>query len=178
MLKILILISSLVFICYAVFVFSEPSRNQAVDHVLERTANQLKQRFGLETIGTGGSASEGKESMIGIEFQIKRSLSFNEARKMIIESANLLLNNINSDKYLSSYLSEVPFTQKNIEITIYISGKNHERIFDPDITLVSFDNGKITFKTLDPEDHYKYKSRIVETYEEALQKLKDENRKL
>lgn len=172
MLKILIGLISFAVILFSFNYFSEPTKDQMINDILEKTANQLQKKYGIEAIGTGGSEDNGKETLIGIDFRIYHPLAIKEARKMILDSVKILLENINNNENLKNHLVETPFPRNRVDITIYIS-KNHEEVLDPEITLVSFYKDKVVYRTLDPEDSFKYKSRITETYEEALQKLKE-----
>lgn len=146
-------------------------RVHVIGTILKNTSSQLEKQYGLHAIGTGGSVNQdNKSTMIGIDFRIYQPLTRDEARKLILASAELLLKNLNQEEKIKNCVCELPFPYKNIQIAIYISYPDKTKPFDPEIATVSFAKGIVSYKTLDP-DIRAYKSRIEETYEEALQKL-------
>lgn len=148
-----------------------PDRVHIIGRIREKTSVQLQKQYGLYAVGTGSSVKDNKSTMIGIHFKIYQSLTMDEARKLIIASAELLLQNVNQDEKIKNCVCEYPFPYKNINVAIFIAYPDQTKPLDPEIATVSFVNGIVTYKTLDP-DTRAYKSKTRETYEEALQKLR------
>lgn len=61
---------------------------------------------------------------------------------------------------------------KDIDLAIFIIPLNGD-VIDPDIVVVSLEDDGVVYRTKDPDNEFKYKSEVVESYEEALQKVKE-----
>ena len=81
---------------------------------------------------------------------------------------------INANKELRPKLKNYPFTSNEIEITLFVINSNGLEIYDPFIGVATAMDNELIFKTIDPVDTIKYKSKFVEKYEEAL-KIINEN---
>ena len=77
---------------------------------------------------------------------------------------------INNDKDIKEYLKDFPFTYKNLTIHLNFYDKTGESLTDGHLTYCFLHNGKIVLCSL-KEDYYA-KEKIIETYEEALEKIK------
>lgn len=154
-------------------VYDVPSPHQKTLHaMLNRFINHVEKNFDLELSAFGGSNEDHKTACIGVGFTSRTKKSKDECRKLIIEITDIFLFYINDDKELAKYLLHNPFTFKDINLDIFIIPLN-KNVVDPDIGIASLLGGEIVYKTDDPNNEFRYKSRIIESYEEALQKVKE-----
>jgi len=148
-----------------------PPADIALHSVIKKTVEELKRKYQLSLIGTGGSGDDNEITMSSISFELAHSMSQEECRKVILDCAQLFLKEINSDAQLTPYLSVKPFGYKNIEVLIFMSHPDRSRPLHPSISVVSLTDGIIKYRTVNPENTYEYKSVVRETYEEALRKV-------
>lgn len=149
------------------------SEKQIIAHkVIYKTAKILLERHQLKYIGMLEEGDANFYKRIGIHFQILRVLDKDEGRKILMDSIEVLLNEINSDLNLKPYLNEYPFTVNNIEIEIFTYFPDAKFAYYPNIGIFSLNRGQIKFLSLPAEKSYGYASREVETYEEALKIIK------
>lgn len=138
-----------------------------MNEVVNTSIKQLNERYGLISVGRGGSEKDYKSNREFIAFKINRKLTIEEARILIIEIVELLLNNINNNTEINHFLYNNPFTYKNIETVVYIYDKGSDT-FHPNIGLVSLTRrGTINFVTYEPNTEYEYATDVEEPYEEA-----------
>ncbi|CDR34241.1 hypothetical protein [Criblamydia sequanensis] len=131
--------------------------------------------YGLKCIGSGGSLMYNVKKL-SMEFQHKGILNKNELRKLLIELTDLFLEEINNNEEIRPYLENYPFTPKNIDITIYIRDSQNQRVFYPNLCVASSLYGKLLFHTNDEANPIApFYTTEEETYEEALEKLKQYN---
>lgn len=93
---------------------------------------------------------------------------------MILEYLDEFLVDINANEKLRPYLATYPFTVKNVELDIYYSDPKGYHFYDPYIGVVSIEEGIVCYRTYDKEDKSPYKAKIKETYEEALEIIKQD----
>ena len=141
--------------------------------ILSEYSNEMKEKYGLFTIGSGGALMEDIKEL-DLHFEGVKKLTIPEARKLYVTIIEDLINKVNNDKKARPYLHDYPFTQKNANIMIAFF-KSHpftiqNRMNDGFITLIFISRGNICYNIYDPtKDEYK---RLVtiheEPYEEAL----------
>jgi hypothetical protein len=146
-------------------------REKVVGTAVEHIQRCIEKKHHLKMIGIGSSQKDHKQTMIGLSFQKRQILTKNDCRKLIIECTEEILNLIHEDENLQKHLAFSPFSVENLEIRIFIVTPEGGDVFDPDIEVVSLINGIIAYKTVNPENHYQFKSTEKETYQEALQIL-------
>ena len=61
---------------------------------------------------------EGVINNLGILFQVKRKLSIEQAREILVDCVQEFLTEINSNEEIRPYLENFPFTSKNIHIAL------------------------------------------------------------
>jgi hypothetical protein len=130
----------------------------------------LNNRNQLHYIGIVEAADKQHYKKIGLEFELFRVVSKDEARKILIDSAEELLKEINSSPQLQPYLQPSPFTIANIEISIYIRHPDGNLVYHPDLGILSLRRGIIRYSTDTPEMRHKYGfyTEEKESYEDAL----------
>ncbi len=83
---------------------------------------------------------------------------------------------INSDEDIRPYLSQYPYKIENIEIDIYIYGKNHEQKKHPEISIMGLYKGNIRYFTQDKEISDRYITKQSETFKQALHRLREQGK--
>ena len=147
-----------------------------VGEILAKTTKIIKARYpSIQPSGTGISMPGGPVRKLGLSFDANGPFTKEYIRKLIIEFAQELLHQINSNEKFRPHLIKYPFTIENVQIIIYNCDKKGEEVFDPEIGVADITLGNLSFCTYDPESEYcKTKNEFNETYAEALELLKKE----
>lgn len=141
---------------------------EKLNSIINNSIKQLNKRYGVTSIGRGGSEKDDKSFRESISFSLNSKLTKDEARILIIEIIELLLHDINNTKEITHFLFNVPYTYKNLQIRVFIYSKDGSDTFHPDIGLVSLTRrGNVNFVTYEPNTNYDYATDIEEPYEEA-----------
>jgi len=102
-------------------------------------------------------------------FNYESTATISEARRLILDAVEVIIESARSVKEFEEYLLNPPFTEKHIMFCI----KFHKPIdvsgYNSQIQLASFSFGKLRYKIWN-EEAYRYVSVHEETYEEALQR--------
>jgi hypothetical protein len=159
--------------CFAVmlYAFEHKENRRTFDKIANsitiKTADQLEQKYGVVGSGFGLSAPEGKVKKMILDLRIYHILTFDEARKLLVNCVEEYIFEINNNPEIQSFLEEVPFTKNQVEVGLFILSEDGGEIFDPNVAVASLYKGEIEYNTNDPINKYKYKNTIVESYEEA-----------
>ena len=146
-----------------------PSEQEKIENaIIAQTAKQLKIEKKLSPAGFGGSDIEGQE-FLEISFQYFQPLNIEQAREFVIYSAQVFLNNLSNDKRLQSLIKK-PYTMGNIQIVVYIYNPDYSKLEPPNVGLVELIRNKIIYS------YGNFEKVHEETYEEALEKLKDKEK--
>jgi hypothetical protein len=173
---ILIPIISWIFISSVNVEYVIPEYEKISDRITAITAQSLRRKYQLDPIGSGGSMMHDVE-MLALSFNCYRPLSIDESRKLIISCANEYLRSINDNEEIRPYLHNYPFTEQNIQVTIFVyEDSNFTKINPGQVSSLSTLNGKIRYKTRSAEDQYKRETLHQETYEEAVCIVKEQGR--
>ena len=130
-------------------------------------AEKLSKRHKMDVSGTIGGLAN-CINILGLSFDILGPLSKEQLRIILVDCVEEFINTINANEELRPHLKNYPFTPHEIEIKLFIVDKNRKDIYDPHISTASAYNGKLSYKTTDPYDDFKFKNKFTETYEEAL----------
>ena len=117
-----------------------------------------------------GSCEAGGENYytkVGMHFQIFRPLTKNEGRKMLLEIAQVLLNELNLNSQLEPYLKPYPFNIDNIRLVLIAYYPDRTKVYHPDILTFSLSRGTIYYVTDIPELKYQHHTEESESFEEA-----------
>jgi hypothetical protein len=87
------------------------------DKVVSAYSKDIKSRYNLQLDGSGGAMMEDIKE-VSLMYHSYQTLKLEQARIMIVDCAENLLNRINSDLKIRPYLHNYPFTIKNIELTL------------------------------------------------------------
>ena len=143
-------------------------------NLMYRVSNILASRYQLRYLGYSEEGDKTGYTKIGLCFNRYGKLSRDEGRRIIVDSLDIFLNEINSDYKLQPFLINKTFTINNVEITIVISTSEGKEIFYPDVSVFSAHGGKIYYSTYTQDQKFVY-TRESETFEEALRIVEAQN---
>lgn len=172
--KILILIGCLLLMAFTLFTSSYsdtyPSKRSLLfRELLAKGAHIIEDKYDLYAIGEGtGKVDEQANKKLLLAFQTKELYSKEKLRELLIKSAQDFVQVINANEKIQPFLLNTPYKIKDVEIKIFNTCKDGKEPLDPEISVAIIRRGIINYSTTDPEDTYKYKQEIKETYEEAL----------
>lgn len=176
--------SKFIFYLLALFMLFTSFRScKFVDYTLiaDRASNKvqkkLSKKYNMSVVGSGGGMFT-CVYQISISFQIKHPLTLEEARIILTDCAQEIIDEINACKELRPYLKDYPATIKNIDLAIYSSQPDGSSVYDPFIVVASVGSkGKIWFATREKDEPYKYKNEYTESFEEAVAIVKEQRAK-
>ncbi len=134
-----------------------------VDGIIEDVSLKIYEKNGLVLCGTGAQMMN-KIDMLGLYFDCEKQIKIEEARKLLVDTAEQFLNDINSNEKIRPYLCHYPFKITDIEIEIYTPPLKKAN----ELAVVSIAKGCLVY------ENYDFSSLEVvfkETYQEGLQKL-------
>jgi hypothetical protein len=140
-----------------------------VNLITAKTAKKLEKEKELILIGTGGRMMNDVE-MLMMGFQYHTAVDIKTVRKLLIDSVEEYLSEINANEKLRPYLHNYPFTTKNLEIVIYFRNPDGSKVAPDQINVASAQEGNM-FYYIDYPEKYTLKAICEETYEEALQSV-------
>lgn len=144
---------------------------QKIDEASNRTCKILNKKYNLTLIGTGGGV---KDDMMFVCLRLTTSdkHTLEQARKIIIDSVDILVLEINKNEILKDYKEyKFPFTEKNIDIIINLADplENKTPRKQGDLCAAYCNEGRLFYDIY--VSKYKYETLLRETYEEAKGKL-------
>lgn len=97
--------------------------NTAIAQFTNDFVKQISQEYGFRPFGAGASFPV-KLKSIGIDFKANYCQNVNGARKLAVEIAHKMIEKMKQDINLQKYLSDIPATVKNIDLTIIFKESN------------------------------------------------------
>ena len=158
------------FLCSSCSKTDYEKKRDLENRIIGKTWDQLKKEKELVPIGESKSITPGNE-FIGLTFQYFHPLTIDEARELVIYSAETFLHNLNSNETLNKLL-EKPYPMNWIEIRIFLYNPDYSDIPPPNISIVKLKKNKIIYLTDDKTD---FEIIQEEPYEEALKKITTDN---
>ena len=146
-----------------------------VNKILDETSLYVEKKYKIQTVGKGVSMPGGTVKKLSLSFNSYENLSKDQLRKITLDFIEKLLNNINSNSDIQPFLVKRPFTIENVSFFIANYDSKGYQLNDPEIGYSYYSNGKLVYKTYDPEKEFGYKNEFEETYEEALQLVQKGN---
>ena len=146
------------------------------DQITEVVKDKLIKRYNMRVIGVAGGMAD-CVNLVGLSFQIRRPLSKERLREIIVDSVEEFLTSINKNERLRPFLKNYPFTAKEIEIEIFIVDNTGREVYDPEIMLAAAYRGTVKYRTEDKDNKFGYKSTTEESYETALKIVKESLKK-
>lgn len=138
-----------------------------VNKFLTRNAKKLQHKYGMNPIGTNVAMPGGVLKVLGLDFQIQKPLTREEARILLINISKEFLTAINENKKILSLFKESP-TISSIGITLFILDTHGDELYDPNLGIVAISEGKLEYITLVKKQNQEIKDKYIESYEEAL----------
>ncbi|NGX48443.1 MAG: hypothetical protein K940chlam5_00028 [Candidatus Anoxychlamydiales bacterium] len=135
--------------------------------IIGQTWRQLEKEKNLVPLGEGKSITPGSE-YIGLYFQYFNPVTMEEARELVIYAAETLLHNLNSNEKLNESIDK-PYPVSWIEIRIHVYNPDYSNIQPPGISIIHLKRNTLTYLT----EEKRFEIIHKETYEEALEKLKN-----
>ena len=157
------------------FLYPLPKEEQLVNQILADAAKIIRDKCCLHPSGAGAAMPEGPIRKLVLTFDTKKPHTKEELRKLLIETAHVLLNQVTQNEEVQQFIYEKPFTIKNVQITIFNRQKNGLNVLDPGVSNVQIMRGVLNYSSIDQEDRFKYKNKHEESYEEAMEILKKSN---
>jgi len=163
--RMIILILIILFTCSACGFGKKPEHKKRADRIMKKVAHKLQREKHLILMGIGDIMDDIKKITIGFQFYGEKSI--NEARELLVDAVESYLTTINEKKEFRPYLHNYPFTPKNIHIIIYFSTMNGHAVPAGEITIVSSNQGRITYLIHNPEA-----PTLHEYYEESFEEAR------
>lgn len=157
----------------------DKAENEAYDKIISEATQYLHHHYEMEVSGLGSGTTEDNQRIIIVNFDIFKSLTKEEIRQLVVDTTEKFIEIANSNELIRPYLTNFPFTYKNLKLFFisYLSRENKETPLEPYFSDAYLSNGNIIYLTSDPDNIYKFNSRTIERYEEALKILQKENMK-
>ncbi len=153
--------------------YSQPSTNTKLAGEINKF---IAKKYGLIPCGVGGGKTKKGLPLVIIRFIYQgKLLNIEEGRKLFIEVLEDSLEFIKENQKNINNFQGGSFTYENIDLSIYCFDSEERRVFDPYLDIIGNYSNKIGYFTQDPNDRYKIIQEIYETYDEAFEKLKNEN---
>ncbi len=149
----------------------ERMANVKIDNItqlLEIIGPRVAIEYGFQMRATGVFGMNKIKSVMLIFKSISNPIYVEEARRLILSINKEILDFINVNKLQNWEYVNFPMTEKNISVSIiFEKGEFYEEF--PFVSTVSQDFGELEFAFFAPKS-YRKMSKIIETYEEAVEK--------
>ena len=159
----------LVFIGVRSLMDDRSDKVKIVHKITGETAKEIYKKLDLRCVGTGGQMMYEIKSLF-MAFKSSVPFEIDQARNLLVQCVQIYLKNINASKKIQPYLSNYPFENKNIRISIHcpVDGNGLEHLF-----YVTIRNGTISYQK-DRGREIPSETIHEETYEEALKILESQ----
>ena len=134
------------------------------DKILNDVAAELRKRYSLYLLGTGGSMMD-EIKLLSLTFETLKKHNLEEARKLYVISFKVFLEKINQNKKIRNYLLNHPFNSKNIDLVIFFVDEKGDFYSPPYISVIRNKGNILVYEI---KNNGKYETIHQETYEEAL----------
>lgn len=147
---------------------------QLADNEILKFSKEMKEKHGLKLFSSGGGFQGGINSLT-LSFSGNHQFTLEESRVFFISLTQKFIDSVNSNNELRPYLTQYPFTEKNLDFTILLPcySINEFSSYISSISMMdiyNFDNRPtvILYTIIDNDC---VSSRIIhkETYKQALE---------
>jgi hypothetical protein len=107
--------------------------------------------------------------MLALSFDYRQPTTIENGRELLIAAVQEFITAVNEDERIRPYLKHYPFGPENIAIRIFLQNPDGSKL-SFGLHVISACEGILRYNIDDPEGPL-FKTLLVETYEEALQKL-------
>ncbi len=149
-----------------------PSKgSQLVGNIQTETIKIINKKYSLNCCGSGVAMPGGPILEITLCFQTKCAHTQDQLRELLIKSAQELVNQVNNNEEIQQFLTEPPFSLKNVQIIIFNHDASGRELYDPYLCGGEISNEELKYRSVDINDTFKYNHEYKESYEEALNLL-------
>jgi hypothetical protein len=150
---------------------NEVSEKTRVRHrIMKQATEKIQNRYGVK-LSQISESSQPMFELIGLGFNHRGPLSKEEIRRIVVESTEILINEMNASEEWRPYLEEwgrYPCSNREASIVLFVLRKDGGELYHPDISVSASRKGVVDYRTDDPNDCYRYFEKTVEPYEVAL----------
>lgn len=147
---------------------------QLANSTLAKTAQIIKNKYKLKPSGDGAAMAGGSIKGLFLSFDTRNQCTKEDLRRLLIECVQELLIQINTNESIQPFIVSRPFPIENIQIIIYNQDDKGNEAYAPLISTAEISHGFLTCRTVDSNDTFKFKNEFKETYEDALQILRNQ----
>ena len=135
---------------------------------------KLQKKYNIKPSGTVVAMPGGIVSKLGLSFHLRGPLSQENIRRLIITLSQDFLNIVNSDKTIRPYFEHYPFEIKDIELSLFFVDSKGVGIQKPNISNAGIHKATLDYQVLNWSNPKIRISKVVESYEAALEEIKKE----
>jgi hypothetical protein len=146
-----------------------PEKTKLAYGIMLETFIEVKEKYGLGLVGIGEEADridKTKYKILSLSFTSPHKITKEEGRKLIISISDMFLKKLNDNEKMQSYLSDIPYTEKNIEISIIVIPSNGIPLNEKDIFSINILNQGVRYNYPIANSEYGLRTEN-ETIEEA-----------
>jgi hypothetical protein len=148
-------------------------KSDLVNKIRKKVFVELLVEDDLRPFGTSAQMMD-EIKMLGFSFNYHHEIDIETARKLMLKASNTVLNKINDCTEIRSYLIQHPFKPQNVEIGIFIRNSHGSELPPEKLQIIIMDEGIIYYKNFIRDERRFLTTIHEETYEEALDKLRQE----
>ncbi|GEM_PF-1155732 len=153
-------------------------KEQEADQLLDQFTDNMIRKYQMEPWSVGGEMTNQIEDLGGYFVVVRRGTQ-QEARVLMLEMAQQLLETFNSSQKIKPYLAESPFPVERLKLRLNFRKPSYGTYRDGTMESVVLEGGKLTYFREMPQEereHLLYVPEVqtyaTETYEEALERAK------
>ena len=155
--------------------YEEPEYCKLATEIINSCAQEFRTEKGLFTIGTGGALMYNVKEL-DLMCESYQQVNTEEARKLVVECVNRILEKVNADEEIRPYLENFPFTANNIEFGIlFFQKKDKHFVKDGFIASAGSLKGKLYYRVFDATEPTTLNTIHEEPFEEGLRIVMQEN---
>jgi hypothetical protein len=151
--------------------FEEPigsEKQRLADAIIAKVAFDIRKKTGMRPCGSGGRMMYDIK-MLALGFDYYKEADIETCRELLLTAAEAFVNAINADEQIQPFLSNRPYTIKNVEIRIFLRKPDGSQIENDKLHVVSIINGKLEYDIRSAVSGW-LETILKETYEEAVEK--------
>lgn len=156
---------------------SSPPSIAMSEKIEAKVATLLEKKYKMSVCGTGAAMPDGILSSLILCFDSYLSLRIEEARPILVDCVNTYVNAVNANNEIKPYLKTAPFSAENIQINIFFRTSKGESVTEPNLCVATALHGKLIYCTEEKGQKFGYKSKFIESYEDAVKILNEKNNK-
>ena len=144
----------------------DDNKREAFHQLMSKIIERFQKSYNLHACSIGSGNAKGVKQ-IALGFFKYSPMTKDECRIVMMSCLNDFDEIVNSDENAKKYKLAYPNALNHLSMSIIVVNEDGSEILHPEAEGVSFVNGKLYFRTQDPENPFKPKEKICETYEEA-----------